>query len=78
MQEIPGTLINKLSNAPASSLDDPLKLSLEGLALFDSSDDDIELFLRTLRWMARPERQRTPTSPTRTAATTTMRTWCEN
>jgi hypothetical protein len=56
LQEIPGTLINKLHNAPAYSLDDPVQQSLAGIALCEGSDDDIALYFRRLtrEWAPQP------------------------
>lgn len=60
VEGIPGSILQPLGSPPAASLEYPMRLTLEGVARCAGSDDDVALFLRALRWMARQERQFQP------------------
>src|SRR5437763_3165873 len=48
----------------------PLRLTLKGVARCKGSAEEVDLFLRTLRWMALQERKFAPTTATEAAAPT--------
>ena len=47
-----------------------IELTVEALAAVDGSDEELDLFLRAVRWLARSERDYAPPSPTDTASVT--------
>jgi len=70
IQHIPSSLLQPLGSPPAASLEYPMRLTLEGVARCKGSEDDVSLFLRALRWMARRERNFKPATADGIAAAT--------
>lgn len=68
VQDIPDTVLQPLGGPPSASTDYPMRLTLEGVAQCKRSEDDVDLFLRALRWMATRERRFVPAA----GADTTM------
>ncbi len=70
MQTIPNTVLIPLGAPLSIAAGVPLQLRLEGIACCSGSEDDIELSLRALRWMAKQERK--PIPPDADGATVAM------
>jgi hypothetical protein len=70
IREIPDAILAPLGSASWFNPDTPLVLGVAGVALCKGSDDDIELFLRALRWVATQERRFVPAAAAVNAAAT--------
>ena len=55
IQDIPASVLQPLGTPAAAGLESPMRLTIEGVAVCKDSADDIDLFVRAVRWMALQE-----------------------
>src|SRR5258706_9178352 len=70
IRDVPDAILAPLGSASWINPDTPLVLGVAGVALCKGSDDDIELFLHGLRWMATQQRRFVPAAAAASAAAT--------
>lgn len=70
IRDIPDAILAPLGSASWINPDTPLVLGVAGVALCKGSDDDVELFLHALRWMATQERRFVPAAAAASGAAT--------